>query len=73
MHGHIVILKNHTQNKNDYKIVGPVCESSDSFHNSFQLTTVKEDDLLVMADCGAYVRSMASHYNLRSIAEEVFI
>ncbi len=66
-------LNNHTQNKNNYKIVGPVCESSDIFHQNYELTTIQENDLLVMADCGAYVRSMASDYNLRPIAEEIFI
>ena len=66
-------LKNHSETKTNYKIVGPVCESSDVFHQDFRLTTVKEDDLLIMADCGAYVRSMASDYNLRAIAKEVFI
>lgn len=66
-------LKNHAQTKNKYKIVGPVCESSDIFHQNYELTPVQENDLLVMADCGAYVRSMASDYNLRPIAEEVFI
>lgn len=66
-------LKKHSENKIDYKIVGPVCESSDIFHQNYKLTSVQEDDLLIMADCGAYVRSMASDYNLRAIAKEVFI
>ncbi len=61
----VALLKN-------YSIVGPICESSDVFHKKFNLYPVAEGDFLVKADCGAYVRSMASQYNLKNIAPEYF-
>ena len=72
-HHHFYNLKKHSDNKTNYALVGPICESSDVFHKNFELNETKEMDLLVMADCGAYVRSMASNYNLKNIAQEVFI
>ena len=72
-HHHFYNLKKHSEQKTNYALVGPICESSDVFHKNFELNETKEMDLLVMADCGAYVRSMASNYNLKNIAQEVFI
>lgn len=72
-HHHFYNLKKHSDTKLNYSLVGPICESSDVFHRNFPLFETKEMDLLVMADCGAYVRSMASTYNLKNIASEVFI
>lgn len=72
-HHHFYNLKKHSDQQTNYSLVGPICESSDVFHKNFALSETKEMDLLVMADCGAYVRSMASEYNLKNIAPEVFI
>jgi len=72
-HHHFYNLHKNDQQNHNYAVVGPICESSDVFHKSFTLHTVHENDLLVMADCGAYVRSMASQYNLKNMASEVFI
>lgn len=72
-HHHFYNLKKNSSNEVNYSLVGPICESSDVFHKNFSLFETKEMDLLVMADCGAYVRSMASNYNLKNIAQEIFI
>ena len=72
-HHHFYNLRKHSDKQTNYALVGPICESSDVFHKNFSLGETKEMDLLVMADCGAYVRSMASNYNLKNIAPEVFI
>jgi len=55
----------------DQKVVGPICETSDYFgiHN---LPNSKEDDLLVIADCGAYGSVMSSRYNIRNKSKEYF-
>jgi diaminopimelate decarboxylase len=53
-------------------VVGPICESSDFFSRSRPLSSVKENDLLVIADCGAYGASMSSDYNLQTRASEIF-
>lgn len=72
-HHHFFNLYQKSNIKKDYSIVGPLCESSDQFHKSFPLYEVSELDLLIKADVGAYVRAMASQYNLKNIATEVFV
>lgn len=46
-------------------IVGPICESSDFLANNRKITLPKEEDLVIIADAGAYGRSMGSTYNSR--------
>ena len=53
-----------------FDVVGPVCESSDWLEKDFKIE-VKEGDILVMADAGAYGMSMASTYNSRAMPAEV--
>lgn len=53
-----------------WEIVGPICETTDCFAKGRELPLLKSGDLLVIADTGAYGRSMASNYNLRNIALE---
>ena len=51
-----------------YDVVGPICESSDTFGVDEQLPTVKRGDFLALRSAGAYGEIMASHYNLRPFA-----
>ncbi len=55
------------------EIVGPICETSDSFATQYKIQKLKTDDLLVVMDTGAYGHSMSSTYNLRSRPKEVVI
>ncbi len=55
-----------------FDVVGPVCESSDWLERDFSVD-VKEGDILVMADAGAYGMSMASTYNSRETPAEVLL
>lgn len=55
-----------------YDVVGPICESSDSFACDRKLPHPKEGDFLVIADAGAYGFSMSSDYNLRKPSRELF-
>jgi diaminopimelate decarboxylase len=48
-----------------YDIVGPICESSDSFGKEVVLPEVKRNDLIAIRTAGAYGEVMASRYNLR--------
>lgn len=57
----------------NYSVVGPLCESSDVFHQEIELTEVLEGDFVAIADVGAYAKSMASHYNLQPIAEDIYL
>jgi len=54
-------------------VVGPICESADQFGTDRWLPSTEEGDVLLIATCGAYGYSMASHYNLRAPALEFMI
>ena len=54
------------------RVVGPICESGDVLGELRLLPATHEGDLLLIANAGAYGRVMASHYNRRSPAEELF-
>jgi len=55
-----------------YDIVGPVCESSDSFGKYLELPATARGDLLAIRSAGAYGEVMASSYNLRDKAPAVY-
>ena len=50
-----------------YDVVGPICESSDTFDTNIQLNAAKRGDLLAILSAGAYGESMASCYNCRKL------
>jgi diaminopimelate decarboxylase len=52
-------------------IVGPVCESSDTFGVDRALPDPQVDDLVAVLDAGAYGAVMASNYNRRPLPAEV--
>ena len=54
-------------------VVGPVCESGDELGRGRLLPPCAEGDVMLIADAGAYGRSMASHYNLRAPAPEIVV
>lgn len=54
-------------------VVGPVCETTDTFATARPLTPVNVGDLVVIRDAGAYSFVMASNYNRRPMAAEVLI
>jgi diaminopimelate decarboxylase/aspartate kinase len=54
------------------RVVGPICESGDVLGESRLLPCSQEGDIILIANTGAYGRVMASHYNRRSPAEELF-
>ena len=56
-----------------YQVVGPICESGDVLGADRHLPEGSEGDVLLIAQAGAYGESMASHYNLRSLAESVVL
>lgn len=51
-------------------VVGPICESSDVLGHDRLLPPSQEGDVLLIANVGAYGRSMSSNYNLRAPAVE---
>jgi len=46
-------------------VVGPVCESADTFADDLALPPVEPGDWIAVLDVGAYGACMASHYNGR--------
>jgi diaminopimelate decarboxylase len=54
-------------------IVGPVCETGDSFLRDWPLGEVKAGDLLAIWVAGAYGMAQASNYNARCRAAEVLV
>jgi len=53
-------------------IVGPICETGDRLGMDRSLPECHQGDVLLIANAGAYGRSMASHYNRRPPPEETF-
>ncbi len=55
-----------------YDVVGPVCESSDTFAKFIELPEARRGDLFAIRSAGAYGEAMASRYNLRDLPKAVF-
>lgn len=54
-------------------IVGPICESSDSFGKDRLMPMPRQGDLIALRNCGAYAASMAHTYNTRGRAPEILV
>jgi diaminopimelate decarboxylase len=52
-------------------VVGPVCETGDSFASGRDLPPLAEDDLVALTGAGAYGAVMSSTYNSRLLVPEV--
>lgn len=50
-----------------YDVVGPICESSDTFGTDRSLNDTKRGDFIALRSAGAYGEIMASRYNLRRL------
>jgi diaminopimelate decarboxylase len=55
-----------------YDVVGPICESSDTFAKFIELNETSRGDILAIRSAGAYGEAMASRYNLRDLPRAVF-
>jgi diaminopimelate decarboxylase/aspartate kinase len=56
-----------------YQVVGPICESGDILGSDRRLPASMEDDVILVAQGGAYGAVMSSRYNLRDEADEVLL
>ena len=56
-----------------FDIVGPVCETGDTFAKSRQMTPLVSGDLVAFRSAGAYGAVMASEYNSRPLIPEVLV
>jgi diaminopimelate decarboxylase len=56
-----------------YDIVGPVCESGDTFAKQRMMPKLAAGDLVAFRSAGAYGAVMASEYNSRALIPEVLV
>jgi len=56
-----------------YDVVGPICESGDTFTRDRQLPKLAAGDLVAFMTAGAYGATMASTYNARALVPEVLV
>jgi diaminopimelate decarboxylase len=56
-----------------YDVVGPVCETGDTFARARPLPPLAEGDLVAFRSAGAYGAVMASEYNTRPLIPEVLV
>jgi diaminopimelate decarboxylase len=54
-------------------VVGPVCETGDTFGRARPLPALGEGDLVAFRSAGAYGAAMASEYNSRPLVAEVLV
>ncbi len=57
----------------DYDVVGPVCETGDTFAKARALPQLGAGELLAFRSAGAYGAVMASEYNTRPLVPEVLV
>jgi diaminopimelate decarboxylase len=59
--------------KQPYDVVGPICETGDTFTRNRALPPLEEGDLVAFMTAGAYGAVMASTYNARALVPEVLV
>ncbi len=59
--------------KQPYDIVGPICESGDTFAKQRNMAPMAADDLVAFRSAGAYGAVMSSEYNSRALIPEVLV
>lgn len=61
------------EERETYDVVGPVCESGDTFAKGRALPSLSAGDLVAFRSAGAYSSVMASEYNTRPLVPEVLV
>jgi diaminopimelate decarboxylase len=56
-----------------YDVVGPVCETGDTFAKNRKMLELDENDLVAFRSAGAYGAVMSSEYNTRPLIPEVMV
>ncbi|MBU0701824.1 diaminopimelate decarboxylase [bacterium] len=71
---HVISATRHSNTEEImYDIVGPICEEGDFIARERYMPRVKQGDLLIIKDAGAYGFSMSSNYNSRPRVSEVMV
>jgi diaminopimelate decarboxylase len=61
------------QQQHSYDIVGPICETGDTFARDRFLPEMKDGQLVAVGSAGAYGSCMASNYNTRPMLPEILV
>jgi len=72
-HQIIPSIKNKKTINKIFEFVGPICESTDRFLTTNKFQNLKEGDVLLICDVGAYGFSLGSNYNARPLPAEILI
>ena len=72
-HRIVPLIKNNGFMRGHLEFVGPICESTDKFTTLKNFQELKEKELVVICDVGAYGMSLSSNYNLRPKPIELLI
>jgi len=72
-HQIIPSIKNKKTINKIFEFVGPICESTDKFLTTNKFQNLKEGDVLLICDVGAYGVSLGSNYNVRPLPAEILI
>ncbi len=62
-----------TDERLDYDVVGPICETGDTFSRGRSLPPLEAGERVAFMTAGAYGASMASEYNSRPLVPEVLV
>ena len=72
-HPILPVTKSDDVSESKYDIVGPVCETGDTFARNRLMPEINEGDLIAIANSGAYGAAMSSTYNTRLQVPEVLV
>ena len=56
-----------------HEFVGPICETTDKFLNVANYQKIKQGDVVIICDVGAYGMVLSSNYNLRPKPAEILV
>ena len=56
-----------------YDVVGPVCETTDTFLKNYLVEKAEEGDFFAFLDVGAYGAVLSSEYNTRPLVPEIMV
>lgn len=70
---HPILPVTHRPGEGNYDVVGPVCESTDTFASARKLPELAEADWLAIGYAGAYGSCMSSNFNSRPLIPEMLI
>ena len=69
----LIPIKEPAQDTEIYDVVGPICETGDTFHKGYETAPAMAGDYMALGKSGAYSSVMASFYNAKDFPAEIFI